>query len=72
MTKTQVRQHLGFLGFDALTASKSSPARLIDSDNIRQIVSTIWVYMQAEQLELLTQIDYRKPRTAHAEKAKRL
>ena len=41
MTKTQVRQHLGFLGFDALTASKSSPARLIDSDNIRQIVSTI-------------------------------
>ena len=34
------------------TASKSSPARLIDSDNIRQIVSTIWVYMQAEQLEL--------------------
>ena len=34
------------------TASKSSPARLIDSDNIRQIVSTIWVYIQAEQLEL--------------------
>ena len=49
MTKTQVLEHLGFLGFDALDGVKIITAK---QQQYRRIVSTIRVNMQAKQLEL--------------------